>query len=74
MNKEVIKELDSLEVGDLVWWREEGQQGIVIGIVAEMFDDEVADALWKAEFADGEHCFWGEFYHDFVEDGMMGAI
>ena len=71
----IIEQLNNLQLGDLIWWRDAGQQGIVIGIVTERFDDHPhEDALWRAEFTDGEHCFWGEFYHEYVEDGMMGAL
>ena len=71
----IIEQLNNLQLGDLVWWREEDQEGIVIGIVAEVYDgDNLKQAMWRAEFADGEHCYWGEFYHEYVEDGMMGAI
>ena len=72
---QIIEQLNNLQLGDLVWWREHPHDNIVIGFVAEMFDDDHHEqALWKAEFTDGEHCYWGEFYHDFVEEGMMGAL
>ena len=72
---QMIEKLNNLQVGDLVWWRDHGDDRIIIGFVVEMFDDRPdEEALWKAEFTDGEHCYWGEFYHEYVEDGMMGAI
>ena len=72
---QIIEQLNNLQLGDLVWWREEGQEDIVIGFVSEVYEDcNKRQALWKAEFTDGEHCFWGEFYHEYVEEGMMGAI
>jgi len=71
----MIEQLNNLQLGDLVWWREEGQEDIIIGFVAEVYDSyNHRQALWRAEFPDGEHCYWGEFYHEYVEDGMMGAL
>ena len=71
--KDVIEQLNNLQVGDLVWWSD--RDGTVIGIVTQLKDDlDGSDHLWRAEFTDGEHCYWGEFYHEYVEDGMMGAI
>jgi hypothetical protein len=72
MNKEIIEQLNNLQLGDLVWWSD--KDGTVIGIVTELYYGN-AGSIWKAEFPqDGEHCFWGEEYHDYVTKGTLGVL
>ena len=73
MNKEIIEELDNLEVGDLVWWQQKGDEQPVIGIVTQLRCNDAY--LWRADFPqDGEHCYWGESTHGHALDGEMGAL
>ena len=74
MNKEIIEQLNSLQLGDLVWWSD--KDGTVIGIVAELYElNDYSTCYWKAEFPqDGEHCFWGKEYHDYVTKGTLGVL
>jgi len=73
--KDIIEQLDNLQIGDLVWWRDEGGTDIVIGMVTQLREDLNGDFLWRADFPqDGEHCYWGEGCHDYAEDGMLGVV
>jgi hypothetical protein len=71
--KEIIEQLNSLQIGDLVWWSDQGVT--VIGIVTEL-DVGTAGYLWRADFPqDGEHCFWDEYeMEEYVEEGMLGVV
>ena len=70
--REIIEQLNSLQIGDLVWWSDQGVT--VIGIVTEL--DPAATYLWRADFPqDGEHCFWDEVeMEEYVEQGMLGVV
>jgi hypothetical protein len=73
--KDIIEQLNSLQIGDLVWWTEEGDGSTVIGIVTQLSDDLNGDYFWKAEFPqDGEHCYYNEEMEEYVEDGMLGVV
>ena len=73
--KEVIEQLNNLQIGDLVWWRDYGTTDIVIGVVTQLKDDLDGDFLWRADFPqDGQYCYWGEDLEFFAEDLMLGAL
>ena len=74
--KDIIEQLDNLQIGDLVWWYHlEGDQSIVIGMVTFMREDLNGDFLWRADFPqDGEHCYWGEGCHEYAIEGMLGVV
>jgi len=73
--KDIIEQLDNLQVGDLVWWRDEGGTNIVIGMVTQLREDLNGDFLWRADFPqDGEHCYWGEGCHDYAVEEMLGVV
>jgi len=71
--KEIIEQLNSLQIGDLVWWSD--NSGTVIGIVAELYDNSNQGNLWRADFPqDGEHCYWGKECYDYVTKGTLGVL
>ncbi len=73
--KEVIEQLNNLQVGDLVWWRDHDKTDIVIGIVTQLREDLNGDYTWRADFPqDGEHCYWSEDLVGFAEDLMLGVL
>jgi len=74
--KDMIEQLNSLQVGDLVWWCDDRVDATpVIGIVTKLRDDLDVDYLWRADFPqDGEHCYWEEHMFPYVEDGMLGVV
>jgi hypothetical protein len=73
--KEIIEQLNNLQLGDLVSWTEKGGDSTVIGIVTELYDADDNGDLWKAEFPqDGEHCYWGGLAHEHAEDGTLGVV
>ena len=73
--KDIIEQLDNLQIGDLVWWRDEGGTDIVIGMVTQLREDLDGDYTWRADFPqDGEHCYWGEGYHEYAVDKMLGVV
>ena len=72
--KEIIEQLNNLQIGDLVSWTEEGDGSTVIGIVTELYDDD-EPYMWRADFPqDGEHCWWDEHMEEYVESGRMGVV
>jgi hypothetical protein len=73
--KDIIEQLDNLQIGDLVWWRDEGGTDIVIGMVTQLREDLDGDYTWRADFPqDGEHCYWGEGCHEYAIEGMLGVV
>ena len=71
--KEIIEQLNNLQVGDLVWWSD--ADGEVIGMVTCLGCDLDGDYTWRADFPqDGEHCYWEEHMFPYVEDGMLGVV
>ena len=74
--KEIIEQLNSLRIGDLVWWREDRVDATtVIGIVTKLKEDLDCDYLWRADFPqDGEHCYWDEHMEEYVEHGKLGVV
>ena len=73
--KDIVEQLNNLQVGDLVWWKDNDNADMVIGIVTLMRKDLNGDYTWKAEFPqDGEHCYWDEHLKDYVESGMLGVL
>ena len=71
--KEMIEQLNSLQIGDLVWWSDE--DGMVIGMVTHLGADLDGDYLWRADFPqDGEHCYWEEHMFPYVEEGRLGVV
>ena len=69
--KDIIEQLDNLQVGDLVWWSD--RNVTVIGMVTQVNID--GDYLWRAEFPqDGEHLFWDEGMREYVEIGRLGVV
>jgi len=73
--KNIIEQLDNLQVGDLVWWRDEGGTNIVIGMVTQLREDLNGDYLWRADFPqDGEHLYWNEQMEEYVEHGRLGVL
>ena len=73
--KDIIEQLNSLQIGDLVWWTEEGNGTTVIGIVTKLGNDLDCDYTWRADFPqDGEHCYWEEHMFPYVERGLLGVV
>jgi len=71
--KKIIEQLNSLQVGDLVWWSD--KDGILIGIVTQLTDELNGDYFWRAEFPqDGEHLYWNEQMEEYVERGRLGVV
>ena len=71
--KDIIEQLNNLQVGDLVWWSD--HDGMVIGMVTQLRHDLNGDYTWRADFPqDGEHCYWDEHLKDYVESGMLGVV
>jgi hypothetical protein len=71
--KKIIEQLNSLQVGDLVWWSD--KDGILIGIVTQLTDELNGDYFWRAEFPqDGEHLYWNEQMEEYVEHGRLGVV
>tara|TARA_B100000686_G_C16754544_1_gene954617 strand:+ start:472 stop:705 length:234 start_codon:yes stop_codon:yes gene_type:complete len=71
--KDIIEQLNNLQVGDLVWWSD--HDGVVIGIVTQLREDLDGGYTWRADFPqDGEHCFWDEHLKDYAESGMLGVV
>ena len=71
--KDIIEQLNNLQVGDLVWWSD--RDGTVIGIVTQVREDLDGDYAWRADFPqDGEHCFWDEHMEEYVEHGKLGVV
>ena len=69
--KDIIEQLNSLQIGDLVWWSDKGE--ILIGIVMQLSGN--GDYFWKAEFPqDGEHLYWNEEMKEYVEVGRLGVV
>ena len=70
--KDIIEQLNNLQIGDLVWWKD-NNKAMVIGIVMQLSDN--GDYFWKAVFPqDGEHCYWGEGLYEYAEDGRLGVV
>ena len=70
--KKIIEQLNSLQVGDLVYWSD--KDGMVIGIVTQVNNVD-GDYLWRADFPqDGEHCYWEEHMFPYVEEGRLGVV
>ncbi len=74
--KDIIEQLDNLQIGDLVWWCHlEGDRSTVIGVVTQVWSDDYTDFLWRADFPqDGEHCYWGEGCHEYAVEEMLGVV
>ncbi len=77
--QDIIEQLNSLQVGDLVWWYEKYRQVTVIGIVTEMYPppegDDDSDYIWRADFPqDGEHFYWGECAQCYALDETLGIV
>ena len=74
--KKIIEQLNSLQVGDLIWWTEKGNGSTVIGIVTCLGDDLDGGYTWRADFPqDGEHCFWEEAgMKEYVVQGTLGVV
>ncbi len=71
--KDIIEQLNSLQVGDLVWWSD--RDVTVIGMVTQLTDELNGDYFWRAEFPqDGEHLYWNEQMEEYVEHGMLGVV
>jgi len=71
--KDIIEQLNSLQVGDLVWWSD--RDVTVIGMVTQLTDELNGDYFWRAEFPqDGEHLYWNEQMEEYVESGMLGVV
>ena len=72
--KEIIEQLNSLQIGDLVYWKDEDEPE-VIGIVTELYDEMDNDLLWRADFPqDGEFVNWGEGMAKYAEIGTLGIV
>ena len=74
--KNTIEQLNNLQIGDLVWWRDDRDNAtMVIGIVTKLRDDLDCEYIWRADFPqDGEHCFWDEHMEEYVEHGRLGVV
>ena len=71
--KDVIEQLNNLQIGDLVWWSD--VDGMVIGVITQLTDDLNGEYFWRAEFPqDGEHLFWDEHMEEYVEEGRVGVL
>lgn len=71
--KKIIEQLNSLQVGDLVWWSD--RDVTVIGMVTQLTDELNGDYFWRAEFPqDGEHLYWNEQMEEYVERGRLGVV
>jgi hypothetical protein len=71
--KDIIEQLNSLQVGDLVWWSD--RDVTVIGMVTQLTDELNGDYFWRAEFPqDGEHLYWNEQMEEYVEHGRLGVV
>ena len=71
--KDIIEQLNSLQVGDLVWWSD--RDVTVIGMVTQLTDELNGDYFWRAEFPqDGEHLYWNEQMEEYVERGRLGVV
>ena len=72
--KEIIEQLNNLQIGDLVWWSD--HDGTIIGIVTELYElTEDNSLLWRADFPqDGEFCNWGGSLIKHAEDGTLGVV
>ena len=71
--KEMIEQLNSLQIGDLVYWSD--HDGTLIGIVTELYGEMDNDLLWRADFPqDGEFCYWGGDLIKHAEDGTLGVV
>ncbi len=71
--KKIIEQLNSLQVGDLVWWSD--RDVTVIGMVTQLTDELNGDYFWRAEFPqDGEHLYWNEQMEEYVEHGRLGVV
>ena len=71
--KDIIEQMNNLQIGDLVWWSDKG--GILIGIVTQLTDELNGDYFWRAEFPqDGEHLYWNEQMEEYVEHGRLGVV
>ena len=72
--KEIIEQLNNLQIGDLVYWKDEDEPE-VIGIVTELYDEMDNSLLWRADFPqDGEFCNWGGDLIKHAEDGTLGVV
>ena len=74
--KEIIEQLNNLQVGDLVWWRDDRVDATtVIGIITHLYDPNDDGSIWRAEFPqDGEYCYWDTNCHGYAKDGMLGVV
>ena len=74
--KEIIEQLNNLQVGDLIWWQGKADEQPHIGIVTKLAADiKSGDYLWRADFPqDGEYCLWGESTYVHALEGMLVAI
>ncbi len=70
--KEIIEQMNNLQIGDLVWWSD--KDGTLIGIVTQV-NNLAGDYIWRADFPqDGEHCYWDEHMEEYVEHGRLGIV
>ena len=71
--KEIIEQLNSLQIGDLVWWSD--RNVTVIGMVTQLAKELNGTYIWKAEFPqDGEHLYWNEEMKEYIEVGRLGVV